>query len=300
MKCSNRVFVSLFLSAGCLSAAPISFTLFQFPGSKYTSLNGVNNNGDIVGGYGGAAGVQHGFLLTASGALTTFDPPGSTSTVAEGINDAGQIAGFSAPYPWTAFLRSSDGTYTSTPLVAFSGIADNGFVSGFTTGGAQSFVIDPSGHYSYFADPVSSVFSTFASGVNQSGVAVGYYNSGSGNGGFIRDASGNSTSIMAPGCAQTVMNGINDSGISVGHCGNGTNFTLSPAGQFQFITLPGIDSLSLNGINANGEMVGTAMVNGIVEGVVINAVPECSSFLAVGMGLLLVFFFVQRRPGLLT
>ena len=49
-------------------------------------------SGAIAGDYTDAAGVLHGFLLSA-GNVTSFDFPGSVSTNPWGINDAGQIVG---------------------------------------------------------------------------------------------------------------------------------------------------------------------------------------------------------------
>jgi uncharacterized membrane protein len=62
------------------------------PGATGTYAWGINNSGQIVGGYS-AGGRGHGFLLDVDGSYTTLDVPGATSTDAYGINDAGQIVG---------------------------------------------------------------------------------------------------------------------------------------------------------------------------------------------------------------
>ena len=66
-----------------------SFTTIDVPGGSDTMAFGINNAGDIVGGFNNAVGGGHGFLYTG-GNFTTIDVPGSTGTNAHGINDIGQ------------------------------------------------------------------------------------------------------------------------------------------------------------------------------------------------------------------
>jgi hypothetical protein len=56
----------------------------------------IDNNGDIVGWYYDANGVQNGFLIPAGGTPVTVDDPATdeTSTVLEGINDRGVATGY--------------------------------------------------------------------------------------------------------------------------------------------------------------------------------------------------------------
>jgi probable HAF family extracellular repeat protein len=75
------------------------------PVYTYTSLNdpsattgtkafGINDAGQIVGGYdAGSIGTVHGFLLSG-GTYTTLDDPGTDQTQLSRINNAGEIAGF--------------------------------------------------------------------------------------------------------------------------------------------------------------------------------------------------------------
>jgi hypothetical protein len=81
----RALFVLLLLSfmlGGSWVAWPASydFTTIDFPISVTTSAFGINNQGEIVGGYDG-----HGFLLSG-GTFTTIDVPNSFSTVVEEIN----------------------------------------------------------------------------------------------------------------------------------------------------------------------------------------------------------------------
>ena len=69
------------------------FTTTDFPGAVLTFFAGINNPGDVVGGYLDAAGIEHG-LLFSDGNFTTIDFPDAVSvSAAADINAAGQIVG---------------------------------------------------------------------------------------------------------------------------------------------------------------------------------------------------------------
>jgi len=67
--------------------ASFDFTTIDVLNSVTTNAFGINNQGQIVGGYDG-----HGFLLSR-GTFTTIDFPNSVTTNAFGINNRGQIVG---------------------------------------------------------------------------------------------------------------------------------------------------------------------------------------------------------------
>jgi probable HAF family extracellular repeat protein len=76
-------------------ADPINFTFttLDVPGARFTSLNGINDAGQIVGSYAASAeSVGHGFLYD-SGAFTTIDAFDARYTQLSGINSGGQIVG---------------------------------------------------------------------------------------------------------------------------------------------------------------------------------------------------------------
>ena len=95
-------------SGGYLRNKGGQFIRIDFPGASYTTIHGLNNRNQIVGGYleGGAMpnpdgtvppGVVHGFLWER-GRFTTLDVPGSIWTQPFGINDRGEIwAGTTTP-----------------------------------------------------------------------------------------------------------------------------------------------------------------------------------------------------------
>ena len=52
---------------GLFFVPPDSFFTFDYPGSAFTSLNGINQRGDIVGRYVDASGIAHGFIARVRG-----------------------------------------------------------------------------------------------------------------------------------------------------------------------------------------------------------------------------------------
>ena len=69
------------------------FTVIQFPGEGTTGVTGMNNRGDVVGGYfDGQDGTIHGYVLS-HGVYTTVDFPGGAQTQIRSINERGDIVG---------------------------------------------------------------------------------------------------------------------------------------------------------------------------------------------------------------
>ena len=48
-----------------------NFSTFDYPGSTFTSLNGINDKGVIFGRYVDASGIAHGFLARVKGTPPT-------------------------------------------------------------------------------------------------------------------------------------------------------------------------------------------------------------------------------------
>jgi hypothetical protein len=65
-------------------------TRLDVPGSIWTQPFGINDRGQITGGYYDAAGRQHGFLFER-GSYKTLDAPGRTDNIAWGINNRGEV-----------------------------------------------------------------------------------------------------------------------------------------------------------------------------------------------------------------
>jgi hypothetical protein len=52
---------------GLFFVPPDSFFTFDYPGSSFTSLNGINAQGFICGRYSDASGIAHGFIARVTG-----------------------------------------------------------------------------------------------------------------------------------------------------------------------------------------------------------------------------------------
>jgi uncharacterized membrane protein len=81
------------------------FTTLDVPGSIWTQPFGINDRGEISGGYYDPTGKQHGFVLQ-KGQYTTIDAPRpiddfSNGNIAWGINDRGEVV---IPDPTIALL----------------------------------------------------------------------------------------------------------------------------------------------------------------------------------------------------
>ena len=59
---------------GLFFVPPNNFFTFDFPGSTFTSLNGISSQGNITGRYVDASGIAHGFIARVRGTPPTRAP----------------------------------------------------------------------------------------------------------------------------------------------------------------------------------------------------------------------------------
>jgi uncharacterized membrane protein len=124
------------LPHGFMRDATGNFTALNFPGAVATTAEGINDAGDVVGGYvvitnpatTPPAIAVHAYVLHG-GVYTSFDVPlpGATGAIAFGINEQGEITGSYTTQTVTlallgdhlvnshGFVRSTDGS-TFTPI----------------------------------------------------------------------------------------------------------------------------------------------------------------------------------------
>ncbi|MGA7080765.1 MAG: hypothetical protein WBQ43_01960 [Terriglobales bacterium] len=191
--------------------------------------NGINDLGQIVGGYLDSSGFYHGYERSSS-KFTQIDVPftGAFNTTAGSINNSGEIVG----------------GYTAT----------DGEQYGFTLiGGAYTSINYPGATF------------TFAGNVNDNGDIVGWYTDASGiTHGFLLSG-GTYTSLDFPGATETLAAGINDAGDIVGvYCAtsgcvgtlDGAQGFLLSGETFATITIPGESYTQAADINNNGVVVG--------------------------------------------
>jgi len=245
---------------------PGNFTRENVPGATGgTQVVGVDNAGDTVGFYIDAAGATHGFT-NVGGTFTTADQPGSVFNQLLGINHNGtQIAGYSS--------------FTDP--------------AGMT--GQQAFSLRGS-TYTNINALLPSNLNSQATGVNDSGTVVGFYQTASGFSAF-EDVSGAITSFEAFGSTVTQALGINDLGDIVGTYlaadGNTLGF-LDNGGAFTSLDPFASTSVTANGINDAGHIVGF-YVNGVGSTIgMISGVPEPATLLLFASGLA-GLAFVRRR-----
>lgn len=173
-----------------------AFATIDVPGAIYTQVYGINNVGQIVGGYANLSSGSHGFVFS-NGTFTNIDAPETLTTypqndgtaVASGINDAGQIVG----------------VWTCNGLIFSCSFLDNG------------------GNFSLIAAPhaLAPAGMTNASGINNGGEIVG--TSGECIDNHCRlnqtfaDTSGNFTIVCVPGgSVVATTGGVNNNGVVVG------------------------------------------------------------------------------------
>jgi probable HAF family extracellular repeat protein len=208
-----------------------NYTTIDFPGAVESGAVGINNLGQIVGGYQLGDGSRHGFLLSG-GVFSTVDDPSATSGSENvGINNSGQIVG-------AYDLNSLEGENT------FEGV--HGFL--YT---ASTFInID---------FPATGVTNTTANRINDSGAIVGVYRIMDGPGNGFLDVSGVFTTVNVPGKVGTHCNGINNAGEIVGQykdsLGAHHGF-LDNGGAFTTIDFAGAAETIVSDIDNFGDIVG--------------------------------------------
>jgi probable HAF family extracellular repeat protein len=164
-----------------------SFTTFDPPGSARTTLNGINDSGQIVGYYNNPGpGNANGFLYS-NGSFTTIDVPGANYTDAWGISNSGQIVGqFGDATGFHGFLYSN-GSFTTIdfPGVGGSaavGINDSGQIVGFNN--ATGSFLYTAGSFTPINVP-GATQGNGALGINDGGQIVGYYRNSNNSHGFL-------------------------------------------------------------------------------------------------------------------
>ena len=155
-----------------------TFTKIQIGSYPDSYVAGIDNAGDIVGGYG--FGSANGFEQSGTKFRNVTPPGGQGWASADGINNFGQIVGWS--YGNDGFFYQN-GKYTVIKvtdqyfLTEALGINDNGMIVGSYFGCTSSctehgFVFFK-GKYLSFDFP--NAFQTFADGINNAGQVVGTY-----------------------------------------------------------------------------------------------------------------------------
>lgn len=235
---------------------PSSFTRENFPGQPATQVIGISGAGNTVGFYVDAAGGNHGFTETG-GTFTTVDRPGTVFNQLLGINRAGtEIAGYS----------STD----------------------FTGATLQHAFSLAGGVYTDINALLPTNFNSQATGVNDAGKVVGFYQDAAGNFTAFTDTAGMIAHFLFPGSVSTQALGINDIGQIVGDYLDAAGVMhgfLDAGGVFTTLDPTGSTATTINGINDRGRVVGFYVdAAGNTIGTV-GSVPEPASMLILAAGL---------------
>jgi len=172
-------------------------TLFEVSGADETAASSINDKGVTAGIYY-LAGTAHGFVRVPEGTITTFDVPGDFATMwVAGINATGSVTGYYDNEDGTGrhgFVRAPDGTLTifNGPdcRISPTGINRKGVIAGYcdetSTRHTVGFIRKADGAIETFSVP-DKRGSTWAGGINDSGVIAGSYKSGAHkSGSFLR------------------------------------------------------------------------------------------------------------------
>ena len=251
-----------------VSQAQLTFTTIDVPGAGYTSVQGINTAGDMVGYYGATSnGPYHGFLLRG-GNFTFFDYPGAQSTFASKINDSGLIVGYTPGgsrehgflYDGTTFTQIRAGKNSVT---ACFGINNAGYIVG-GTGMGDTRAFELRGSRLKMINFPGLYFNAYGTGINNFGQVAGWTTDGSNTHGYEYNQ-GAFTQIDFPGALMTEAWDINNSGVIIGWYEVGAfayGFTWIN-GQYTSLSYPGAEGTFAEGTNASGQIVGAYTLDNI-------------------------------------
>ena len=235
---------------GYLGVADRGFKLdadgvFEYPiidpndGIFVTVPTGINDYGVIVGHYGDAQGVYHGFILN-NGAFTTVDVNGGPNTWVSGINDSGDFVGEYGTdplYPENGFVSRGGvispiavpGTVATRPFA----IATDGTVVGVASYADHDsvFVMGPKSNISTFRIAGAVIQIPYAINNEVHLIAGTYTDASHGYHGFTYDYLSQAAQNAPDGATVTVNT----------------------------IDYPGETEMTLNAVNANGTIAGSAI-----------------------------------------
>jgi hypothetical protein len=216
----------------------------------FNQLLGINNH-DVIAGYFGSGAAGHpnkGYLLDppyGQADYTNENFPGSVQTQVTGLNNLGDSCGF--------------------------------WVSGNTTN--RGFV-EWNGAFASYTDPSTPKVAGAVNqllGINNTGIAVGFYNDAKGNSHAykLNQATGVFTAIHIPDGVSTVATAINNAGDITGFFTDAADQTSSwlrtPSHQLITLQFPGGSDTQALGINSKNQIVGSYLDgSGVMHGFVLS------------------------------
>ena len=248
----------------------------DYPNSIGTCTRGMNDSGEIVGGYVDSSGNLHGFIRDKYGKYSAIDYPDEsvTGTLATGINNRHEIVGI---YLYGdrrgAFRRGADGTFSAIDVTGFdpsaepfvAGINRQGTVVGFLTVGGRNTGLRLGADELVTEVAYPSAVETELGGITDDGLTSGSYFDGVQLRGLLMQSGGSATSHEYPGAFHTWLLGLNRDSVAVGAYSTAAarellnethGLRLNKDGSFDVIEPPAAAASFASAVNRNGYIVG--------------------------------------------
>jgi hypothetical protein len=242
-----------------------------FMGATFTNLMGINSSGDLIAGFygsGQAGDPNTGFSLTLpTKAFTPDNFPGMPQTQITALNDNGTRTGYTyptnlgVPFDFQFGFYEKGGAFTKvnnpkTPDCSVSGACDSGVIT-------ENQLI----------------------GVNNSDLAVGFYNDSHGDShGYTFNIATNtfSADINDPLAVSTVTAAINNSDEIAGFFTDSSGVIhgfIDNGGSFSTVDPTGSTETQLLGLNDKGIADGFAIIGGVQHGILYNSLTKMFTIL---------------------
>jgi len=285
MKPNLRLYITILVIALCVSsivrAQEFAFETIDPPGGPspvWNHASGINNRGQIVGGYVDGDMVWHAYLFHKDIYTEMSDPDSLPMGIGlSSINDHGQMIGNSVDegdgffWGWAYGVLFDRGVLTRILTIPNGkqfftfGINNRGQITGTYGMSEESNYWSNIGLCGFLLDEETLIDisppdadSSVASIANDHGQIVGDYRDVNGEiHGFLYDKGGY-VKIDFPGASESHTFGINNRGQIVGQYsdGSGTHGFLLDGHEFITLDFPGASWTRANGINDHGQIVG--------------------------------------------
>jgi hypothetical protein len=252
-----------------------------FMGTTFTNLMGITTNGDTVPGFfgsGQAGDPNTGFILTLPG--KTFTPP--FNAIFPGLAPP-----FIAKQTQMTAVNGNGTTFTGYTYPTNNGVPVDFQFGFYEQNGKFTMVNNPKTPDCSVSGACDSgvITENQLIGVNNSDLAVGFYNDSHGDShGYTYNISTNtfSADILFPGAVSTVTAAINNSDEIAGFftdSGGVIHGFIDNGGVFSTVDPTGSTETELLGLNDKGIADGFAVIGGVQHGILFNSLTNAFTML---------------------